>query len=44
MEKNKRKNRQDEIREAAKYTKACINVPSFEAGAKSLASCFTISP
>ena len=34
MEKNKRKNRQDEIREAAKYTKACTNVPSFEAGAK----------
>ena len=34
MEKNKHKNRQDEIREAAKYTKACTNVPSFEAGAK----------
>lgn len=31
---NKRKNRQDQIREAAKYTKSCTNVPSFEAGAK----------
>lgn len=31
---NKRKNRQDHIREAAKYTKNVQNVVSFEAGAK----------